>query len=62
MTDDSTRRKDRWTLALTLVFTALLAVVYAVDEPALWLGWAVLTVAVSGTAMALLNRETPKES
>ena len=62
MTDDSTRRKDRWTLALTLVFVASLAVVYAIDEPVLWLGWAVLAVAVSGTVMALFNRKTPQES
>ncbi|WP_306059364.1 hypothetical protein [Natronococcus wangiae] len=61
MTEAATRRKDRWTLALTLVVAASFAVVYAVDEPALWLGWAVLAAAVSGSAMVLLNRETPQE-
>lgn len=57
----STRRKDRWTAALTAVFLATLAVVYLVDEPTLWLAWAILTVVVSGTVMALFNRETPQE-
>jgi hypothetical protein len=58
---DNTRRKDRWTAVLTVVFLATLAAVYAADEPGLWLGWSVVAVAVSGAAMVLFNRNTPQE-
>jgi hypothetical protein len=61
MANARTRRKDRMTLALTLVFVATLAVVYVVDEPRLWLGWSVLAVIVSGAALVHLNRDTPQE-
>ncbi|AGB38618.1 hypothetical protein [Natronococcus occultus] len=57
----STRSKDLWTAALTAVFLATLAVVYLLDEPTLWLAWAVLTVVASGTVMVLFNRATPQE-
>ncbi|MDG5819377.1 hypothetical protein [Natronococcus sp. A-GB7] len=61
MSETPARRKDLWTTALTAVFLATLVVVYVVDEPELWLVWAVLTVVVSGAAMVLFNRETPQE-
>lgn len=61
MSENASRRKDGWTAALTAVFLATLAVVYVVDEPELWLVWAVLTVVVSGAAMVFFNRETPQE-
>ena len=61
MSETSARRKDLWTAALTAVFLATLVVVYLVDEPELWLVWAVLTVVISGAVMVLFNRETPQE-
>ncbi|WP_394740336.1 hypothetical protein [Natronococcus roseus] len=61
MSETPARRKDLWTAALTAVFLATLAVVYVVDEPELWLVWAVLTVVVSGAVMVFFNRETPQE-
>lgn len=61
MSETPTRRKDLWTAALTAVFLATLVVVYLVDEPELWLVWAVLTVVASGTVMVFFNRETPQE-
>jgi hypothetical protein len=61
MADARTRRKDRVTLAVTLVFVATLTLVFVVDEPWLWLGWSILAVIVSGAALVLLNRETPQE-
>jgi hypothetical protein len=61
MADARTRRKDRVTLALTVVFVATLAVVFVADEPRLWLGWSILAVVVSGAALVHLNRNTPQE-
>jgi hypothetical protein len=61
MSETPARRKDLWTAALTVVFLATLVVVYVVDEPELWLVWAVLTVVVSGAVMVFFNRETPQE-
>jgi uncharacterized membrane protein SirB2 len=58
---NNARRKDRWTSVLTGIFLVTLTAVYVVDEPALWLGWSIVAVVISGTVMILFNRNTPQE-
>ena len=47
---------ERATLAVLVGCGSALAVAYAVDEPIVWLAWAVATALVAGAALIAFNR------
>ncbi|WP_176393196.1 hypothetical protein [Natronolimnobius baerhuensis] len=49
-------RTERGTVALLGGYLVTLAVAYAFDEVVIWLVWAILMVALSGSAMMWYNR------
>lgn len=49
------RNVDRLVAAELAVFVGALAAVYRLDDPALWIGWAVVTVLVTGATLVWLN-------
>ncbi|RQG98142.1 hypothetical protein [Natrarchaeobius oligotrophus] len=53
---DDIDRTERATIGLTAAYLATLSAVWLVDEPIVWLAWAIGAVAVSGAAMIVANR------
>ena len=49
-------RTERGTLALLVVAGSTLAMAYAIDDPLVWLAWAVATAVVTGAALIAFNR------
>lgn len=44
------------TAALLAGYVASLGVVYVLDDPLLWIGWAVVAIVASGVALVQANR------
>ncbi|RQG92374.1 hypothetical protein [Natrarchaeobius chitinivorans] len=54
-------RTERLTLGLLIGYVATLTGVYVVDDPVVWLAWAVGAVLVAGWTMIAYNRSATAE-